>query len=207
MRKLCFSIVAVLVVTLFSSPSKADEVQYNLSGVFGPNTAADAPLSGPNGSFAMSFSLPQMPTPDQTPPGGGDFLIFSVPFNYSFQCDGCLTPVLFSGVLDDVVFGIPGLGSTLVVEFVTTDNNDYYWQFSGPQLFSGTLDHPSLISGGTLNLVNDGQFDLNSNPFEPVGNATLTAQTVATPEPRTLTLLIAALAFLAAFAFIKTQRA
>jgi hypothetical protein len=110
-------------------------------------------------------------------------------------------------VLDDVVFGMPGLGSTLAVEFVTNDNHDYFWEFFGQQLFTGTLEQPSLISGGTLNLVESGDFDLDDNPFEPVGNTTLTAQTVATPEPRTLTLLIAALAFLAAFAFIKTQRA
>jgi hypothetical protein len=208
MRKLCFYLMVVLAVTLFSSPSKADEVQYNLSGVFGPDTVG-APLSGANGSFAMSFSLPQMPAPVLPDSGAGDFTIFSVPFQYSFTCDGCATAVSFSGMLEDVVFGVPS--PNLVVEFVTTGptGHDYYWQFDGPQLFSGTLDNPFLISGGPDNLATGAQFDLDANPFVDVGNAKITAMgpSVSTPEPSSLTLLIAALVSVGLIAWFKTQRA
>jgi hypothetical protein len=205
MRKLCLAFVALLTTTLFCPSSKADSVQYSLSGVFGSDTST-APLSGPNGSFAMSFSLPQMPTPDNSDPIG-DFTILSVPFHYSFKCDGCSTAVLFSGMLDDVVFGVPS--PNLVVEFVTTDGHDYYWQFAGPQLFSGTLDHPFLLSGGPLNLTTSAQFDLDDDPFVDVGNAKLTAMgpRVSTPEPSSLTLLLAALASVGLIAWFKTHRA
>jgi len=201
MKKLCLAFVALLAVTLFCPSSKADSVLYSLSGVFGAD-ASNAPLSGPDGSFEMLFSLPQMPTPDYTDAGGGDFAVFSVPFLYFFKCDGCSTPVLFSGSLDDVVFGDPSLN--LVVEFVT-GGHDYYWQFTGTQLFTGTLDHPSLIAGGEVNLVNGGQFELDDDPFVPVGNATLTAQTVSTPEPSSLALLIAAFASLGLLVWFKAK--
>jgi hypothetical protein len=205
MKKLCLAFVALLGTALFCPSSKADNVQYNISGVFGSG-ASVAALSGPNGSFSMSFSLPQAPTPDSVNPG--DFAILNVPFNYSFQCDGCSTPVLFSGLLEDVDFATISNGGGLVVEFVTSDNNDYYWQFEGGQLFNGTLDHPVLIAGGATNLISDGQFELNDDSFVSIGNATLTAvgPRVSTPEPGSLTLLIAALASVGLLVWFKANR-
>jgi hypothetical protein len=204
MRKLCLAFVALLATALFCPSSKADNVQYNISGVFGSG-ASVAPLSGPNGSFAMSFSLPQMPTPDFVDTSAGDFAIFSVPIKYSFQCDSCSTPVLFSGLLDNVDFVIGGLSS---VELVTADGHDYFWEFAGGQLFSGTLNQPVLFADGTVNLISSGQFELDNDPFVPIGNATLTAMgpAVSTPEPGSLTLLIAAFASFGLLVWFKTQR-
>lgn len=208
MKKLCLAFAALLVTSLFCPSSKADSLQYNLSGVFGSG-ASVAPLSGPSGSFAMSFSLPQTPTPDYVDTGAGDFAIFSVPVHYSFQCGGCSTPVLFSGLLEDVDFAIGGIGTILTVEFVTGDGHDYYWEFDSAPLFSGTLNQPVLIAGGSLNLTSGGQFELDDDPFVPIGNAKLTATgpRVSTPEPGSLTLLIAAFASFGLIVWFKTQRA
>lgn len=207
MKKLCLVFVALLSAALFSSPSKADDIHYSLTGVFGTGTGT-TPLSGANGSFSMSFTLPQMPTPNFSDAGAGDFTLLSVPIDYSFLCAGCSTPVLASGLLnDDVVFGTPSIN--LVVEFVTADNHDYYWQFVGTQLFSGTLDHPSLIAGGAINLVDGGVFGLDDNDFVSVVKPTLTAKgpTVSTPEPGSFTLLIAAIASLGLIVWFKAHRA
>ena len=206
MRKLLVGLAVVLFATMLSAPSRADEVQYTLSGVFGAGVS-DAPLSGANGSYSMTFSVPQTPTPDYYDAAAGDFAIFSVPVNYSFQCDGCSTPVSFVGSLMDVDFATTAVGGMLSVELMTEDGHDYYWEFWGEQLFSGTVDQPTLFQCGPFNLLDSGRFELDDAPFAPVGNATLTTQTVSTPEPGSLTLLIAALASAGLLVWVKAQRA
>jgi hypothetical protein len=124
MRKLCLVLLGLMVAMLFGTTAKADDVHYTLTGVFGPATGG-APFSGANGSFTMSFNLPQMPTPDYLDADVGDFAIFSVPVSYSFLCDGCSTPVSFGGPLDDVVFGTTATGGMMAVEFSTVDDLDY----------------------------------------------------------------------------------
>ncbi|MBS1842437.1 MAG: hypothetical protein JSS69_08215 [Acidobacteria bacterium] len=201
MRYLGGLFAGLLLIAALSAPVRADEVQYSLNGTFGSGTNA-APLSGPNGSYSMTFSLPQNPTPDYFDATAGDFAVFNVPVSYSFLCDGCFTPVTFTGTLDDVDFATAALGGMFVAELVT-GGHYYYWQFSGDQLFTGTVDHPTLVPGGPFNLPDNGWFGLDDAPFVSAGNATLT---VSTPEPSTFALLCAALASLALFAWIKTPR-
>src|SRR5215831_2894550 len=199
------TVLGLLVVSLvFSSPTFADtlHVQYTVTGTFSPSEVS-APLTGPNGTFSISFALPQTPSPDFFDSTAGDFAIFNVPISYSFQCDGCSSATLFSGPALDVDFGTGTVG-VLVIEFLT-GGHDYYWQFSGTQLFSGPVNSPTLLGFGPANVVTDGQFELDSNDFTTVGNPTVTAQ-IPTPEPSALALLIAAMASFGLIAWIKTQR-
>jgi hypothetical protein len=207
MRKSGLAVAVLFLMATFCSSSKADEVQYSLSGVFG-SSVNDAPLSGPNGAYSMAFSLAQTPTPDYFDASTGNFAVYSVPVSYTFQCDGCAAPVQFTGFLDDVDFATTAIGGMLAVELVTDDGHDYYWEFWGDQLFSGTVDQPTLLQCGPYNLLDSGRFELDDAPFVQVGNATLTAQTtVSTPEPSSVTLLLVALASIGLIAWIKTQRA
>jgi len=201
MRYLVGIFSGLVLVASLGAPAKADELQYSLNGTFGADTTA-APLSGPNGSYSMSFSLPANPTPDYYDVAAGDFALFNVPVSYSFLCDGCSAPVTFTGFLDDVDFATTATGGMLVAELVTNDH-DYYWEFWGEQLFIGTVDQPTLVQCGPFNLLDNGRFELDDTPFAQVGNATLA---VSTPEPSTFALLCAALASLALIAWIKTSR-
>jgi hypothetical protein len=206
MRYLVGLFALVMVFTALSAPLRADEIQYGLSGTFGADTNA-APLSGPNGSYSMSFSLPQNPTPDYVSSDGSNFAINLVPVSYSFLCDGCSTPVTYDGTLLGVDFATTAAGGMFVAELLTIDH-DYFWQFSGEQLFTGTVDNPTLIPGGPFDLTGQGMFELDDTPFVELGKTTLTVSApVATPEPSTFALLCAALASLALMAWIKTQRA
>jgi len=195
-----------LFAVLSASPAFADSVQYTISGTFGP-TIDSAPLSGPNGAYSIAFSLPQTPTPNYSDSAAGDFALYNVPINYSFQCDGCSTATLFGGTADVVDFGMTNSGSTLVVEFLTSGpDHDYYWQFAGDQLFSGTVEQPTLGTG-SFNLGNGGIFELDNGDFTGLGNATLSAQLVSTPEPSSLALLLAAMGTLGLLAYFRTSRA
>src|SRR5262249_38165947 len=151
-----------------------------------------APLSGPDGAYSMSFALPQNPTPDFSDPVDGDFAIFNVPLSYSFQCQGCSSATAFSGNALDVDFAGPSLGGMFVVEFLT-GGHDYYFQFTGDTLFSGSVNSPTLLAGGPFNLTNAGVFELDSNDFVNLGSANVTVQAIPTPEPSALTLLLVAL--------------
>lgn len=202
MRYLVGLFAVLLVAAALSAPLRADDIQYSLNGTFGSGTTA-APLSGPNGSYSMTFSLTQNPTPDYYDAAAGDFAVFNVPVNYSFLCDGCATPVTFTGTLNDVDFATTATGGMLVAELVTGDH-DYYWEFWGEQLFTGTVDLPTLVQCGPYNLLDSGRFELDDTPFAQVANTTLT---VSTPEPSTFALLFAALASLALMTWIKAQRA
>lgn len=205
MRRLGLSSGLLLLTSLIASPAFADSVQYTITGTFGP-TADAAPLSGPNGTFSIAFSLPQTPTPDYFDSSAGDFALNNVPIDYSFQCEGCSGATPFSGTADLVDFGMAGSGSTLIVEFLT-GGPDYYWQFAGDQLFSGTVEQPTLEGNGSLNLASGGVFELDGGDFSNVGNATITAQTVSTPEPSAFVSLLAALGALGLVALIKAARA
>jgi PEP-CTERM motif len=197
----------LLLTSLIVSPAFADSVQYTITGTFGP-TADAAPLSGPNGTYSIAFSLPQTPTPDYFDSTAGDFALNNVPINYSFHCDGCATATPFTGTADVVDFGMANSGSTLIVEFLTSGpDHSYYWQFAGDQLFSGTVEQPTLEDGGSLNLATGGIFELDSGDFINVGNATISAQVVSTPEPSSLALLLAALGALGLLAYFRVSRA
>ena len=206
MRYLSTLLGLLLFSLVFSSPASADpvDVSYLVTGTFSASEVS-APLSGPNGTFSISFVLPVMPIPDFFDASAGDFAIFNVPISYSFQCQGCPTPTSFSGPALDVDFAATTGGGGLVVEFLT-GGHDYFWQFFGPQLFSGPVDSPVLLGFGQHNEVTSGEFELDSNDFTGVGNPAVTAQ-VPTPEPSTLALLIAAIASLGLITSIKTRRA
>ena len=205
MRYLVGLFALLMVFTALSAPIRADEIQYGLNGTFGADTLA-APLSGPNGSYSMSFSLPQNPTPDYVN-DGNNFEIDLVPVSYSFLCDGCSTPVTFDDSLLFVDFATTAAGGMFVADLLTPDN-EYFWLFSGEQLFTGAVDNPTLVPGGPFDLTGHGIFELDGNEFVELGKTTLTVSApVATPEPSTFALLCAALASLALMAWIKTQRA
>ena len=207
MRRLNGFLGLLVFAGLLASPALADSVQYTVSGTFGPTTDS-APLSGPNGTYWIAFSLPQTPAPDYSDATAGDFALNNVPFNYSFQCDGCSTATPFTGSADLVDFGMANSGSTLIVEFLTSGpDHSYYWQFAGDQLFSGTVEQPTLEDGGSLNLATGGVFELDSGDFTNVGNATISAQVVSTPEPSSLALLLAALGALGLTAYFRVSRA
>jgi len=208
MRRLNGFLGLLVLAGLLASPALADSVQYTISGTFGPTTDS-APLSGPNGTYSIAFSLPQKPTPDYSDATAGDFVLNNVPFNYSFQCAGCSTATPFAGTADVVDFGMANSGSTLIVEFLTSGPNghDYYWQFAGDQLFSGTVEQPTLEDGGSLNLATGGVFELDGGDFANLGNATISAQVVSTPEPSSLALLLAALGALGLLAYFRVSRA
>jgi PEP-CTERM motif len=204
MRRLNVLLVLFLLAGLIASPAFADSVQYTISGTFGATTDS-APLSGPNGTYSMAFSLPQTPTPDYFDSTAGDFALTNVPINYSFQCDGCSTATPFGGTADLVDFGVANSGGTLIVEFLT-GGHDYYWQFTGDQLFSGTVEQPTLETG-SFNLANGGVFELDSGDFTDLGNTTISAQLVSTPEPSSLALLLAAMGALGLLAYLRARQA
>lgn len=194
----------LLFAGLASQPVFADSVliQYTVNGTFSSDVNS-APLSGPNGTYSMSFTLPQNPTPDFFDTTAGDFAIMDVPISYSFLCQGCSSATSFSGNAFDVDFAGPSLGGMFVVELLT-GGHDYYFQFAGDTLFSGPVSDPTLLPGGPFNLTNAGVFELDDNEFVNLGTATV--QGVATPEPSTLALLLAALAGLGAIALFKAPR-
>ncbi len=195
----------LLLVSLIASPAFADSVQYTITGTFGP-AVDSAPLSGPNGTYSMSFTLPQTPAPDYFDVDAGDFALNNVPINYSFQCDGCATATTFAETAEVVDFATTNSGGMLVIEFLT-GGHDYYWQFVGDQLFSGTVEQPTLEACGPFNLANSGVFELDNGEFANVGNATISAQLVSTPEPSSIGLLLAALGALGLVAYIRAWRA
>ena len=197
-------LASLLVLCLAGSPVFADSVQYSVTGIFSADVNS-APLSGPNGSYSISFTLPQNPTPDSFDATAGDFTILTVPIAYSFQCDGCTAPPSFGGDAWDVNFAGSSLGGMFVVEFLT-GGHDYYLQFAGDTLFRGPVDSPTLLSGGPFDLTNAGLFELDTNPFVDLGSATISAQTVATPEPSTLALVLTSLIAMSALALRKAFR-
>ena len=195
----------IVLVCVSCAPAFADSVQlqYAVTGTFS-SSVGSAPLSGPNGDYSMNFALPQMPAPDYVDATAGDFAIFNVPINYSFQCQGCSSATNFDGTALDVDFAGPSLGGMFVVEFLT-GGHDYYFQFTGDTLFSGPVDQPTLLPGGPFDLTNAGLFGLDDKEFVALGSASV--QGVATPEPSTLALLLTAAATLGLFALPKLQRA
>jgi len=154
----------------------------------------------------MSFSLPQNPTPDYFDTVAGDFAISNVPIDYSFTCQGCGSATSFSGSALDVDFAGPSLGGMFVVELLT-GGHDYFFQFSGPVMFSGSVSDPTLLAGGPFDLANAGFFELDDNAFVDLGSATVEAEVekVATPEPSTFALLLTAMAALGALAMLKSR--
>jgi hypothetical protein len=208
MRRAIFGLGLLILVCFVTSPVFADSVliQYTVTGTFG-SAVNSAPLSGPNGSYSMSFTLPQNPTPDFFDTTAGDFAIGNVPLNYSFQCQGCSSATVFNGNAFDVDFAGQSLGGMFVVELLT-GGHDYFFQFAGPTIFSGSVSDPTLLPGGPFS-VTGGFFELDDNDFVALGDATVTAtaQGVATPEPSTFALLLTAMAAIGALAFVKSQRA
>ena len=189
--------LGMLIFLAFSvSPAFADSVvQYTISGNFGSGVPS-APLSGPGGSYTITFSLPQQLTPDYFDTTAGDFAVYNVAMNYSYQCAGCSSPTLFGSPDGIVDFADSSLGGMLAVDLMA-GGHDYFWQFAGDQIFSGSVDQPTLDVYGPLWLADCGSFELDAGDFVDVGNATITAQVVSTPEPSTLAMLLAAAAILA----------
>jgi|SRR5215475_345973 len=207
MRRLTVLLGVCLFVGLVASPTFADtvQVQFSITGTFGPSVDS-SPLSGPNGAYSISFALPQTPTPDYFDETAGDFALFDVPLDYSFQCDGCSTATGFSGNAQAIDFANSTSGGMLVVEFLT-DGHDYYWQFTGDQLFNGTVEQPVLAACGPFFLTDGGVFELDSGDFVNVGNATISAQTISTPEPSAFAMLMAAMGLVGLVVVLKTARA
>src|SRR5262249_26866079 len=196
MYRLGIAFAVVLLFALTVSPTFADSVvQYTISGTFGSG-APSAPLSGPDGAYTIAFSLPQHPSPDYFDSTAGDFAVYNVPIDYSFQCASCSSPTLFSGSDGIVDFADSTLGGMLAVDLMA-GGHDYFWQFAGDQIFSGSVDQPTLEAYGPTWLADCGSFELDAGDFVDAGNMTITAQVVSTPEPSTLALLIAAAAVLA----------
>lgn len=190
-------VVAILAVVLgmavgASVPARADtiSVAYTLSGTFA-GTESSAPLSGPNGTFSVTFTLGGNPSPGYSNAAAGDFAVDAVAIVYSFQCSGCLTPTPFVGSAADVVFAANGGQGELVIEFLT-GLHDYYLDVNSSQLlFSGTVASPTLLGYGTQNLATSGQFELDANSFTSLSGLTLTAvDPVSTPEPSEFLLLL-----------------
>ncbi len=196
-----------VLICISCAPAFADsvQVQYALTGTFGASVGS-APLSGPNGIYSMSFTLPQMPSPDYSDASAGDFAVANVPITYSFQCDGCSTATNFAGSVENVDFATSAADGMLGIDLVT-GGHEYYWEFSGAQLFTGSVDAPNLIDCAPYNLVGSGQFELDTNDFVDAGGATLTAQIVETPEPSTLALLLAAASAFGLITLFKITRA
>lgn len=193
--------IVLLAASVFSAPSLADSVSYTVKGTFSSATGS-APLAGPDGSYSISFSLPQNPTPDFFDTTAGDFAVFAVPISYSFLCNSCTTAATFGGLADNVDFASASLGGLFSVEFLT-GGHDYFFSFSGPQLFSGSVSEPTLLSING-DLTGSGVFGLDSNPFVDLGSTTVT---VTTPEPSTFALMLAALASLGLLACVKGRHA
>lgn len=207
MRRLTVFLGVCLLADLAALPAFADpvQVQYSITGTFS-GVVDSSPLSGPNGAYSISFTLPQTPTPDYFDSAAGDFALFNVPLDYFFQCDGCSTATLFSGNADAINFATSASGGMFGVEFLT-GGHDYYWQFMGDQLFTGTVDQPVLQPGGPFVLTNAGVFELDSGDLVNAGNATVTGQLVSTPEPSALAMLLVATATLGMMALVRAFRA
>lgn len=199
-----FGLVA-LFLGLSAIPVLADsvQIQYTVTGAFGPDANA-APLSGPLGTYSMSFAIAENPTPAFFDTNPGDFAVSNVPVSYSFQCNGCSQATPFIGTAEDVDFATSALGGLFLVE-ILADGHDYYWEFWGPQVFTGSVDQPTLLPGGPF-VVSDGRFELDGNDFVGVGSATIEATRIATPEPSTLALLLSAFASLGLMAWLKLHR-
>jgi PEP-CTERM motif len=192
--------IVLLAAGLFVSPSQADPISYTVTGAFGPSTGS-APLAGPDGSFSISFSIAQNPTPDSFDTSAGDFGFFGVPITYSFQCSTCSTPTILNTTEDDIFFAAATAGM-FVLEFLD-DGHFYFFDLRGDQLFTGSVEHPTMLSI-TGDLQARGRFQLDDNDFVDLGTPQVT---VSTPEPSTLAFMLAALASLGLIAFVKTQRA
>jgi len=113
----------------------------------------------------------------------------------------------FGGTADVVDFGMTNSGSTLVVEFLTSGpDHDYYCNLRATNFLAARSSNRHSRTG-SFNLGNGGIFELDNGDFTGLGNATLSAQLVSTPEPSSLALLLAAMGTLGLLAYFRTSRA
>src|SRR5579871_2419217 len=124
MRRILLGLGFLALACVASSPVFADsvQIQYTVNGAFSADVNS-APLSGANGTYSMSFSLPQDPSPDFFDTTAGDFAISNVPISYSFQCQSCSSATTFSGTALDVDFAGPSLGGMFVVELLRSEEH------------------------------------------------------------------------------------
>src|SRR5215813_10515785 len=175
MRRSFICLGLLLLAAVFSSPLRADTVQYTVVGTFGPSTDV-APLSGPDGAFSISFAIAQNPTPDFFDSAAGDFGILGVPITYSFQCSSCSTPTILNTTEDDIDFAVASVAGMFVLEFLA-DGHFYFFDLRGDQLFTGSVEHPTMLPiNGELQAR--GRFQLDDNEFVDLGTPQVT---VATP--------------------------
>jgi hypothetical protein len=183
------SLIVTLAVGLcFSPAAKADLIHYSAFGTFDssvPNiSVGGSDYTAQNGSWAFSFDVDKNPL---VATFGGPFFLTEF-FNWSYQLNGVdtgLTPF-------DIVFFCDCADGMFEIDF---DSNDFIG-FTGPEMFTGPLDSPTMLSGSFTDLTNG--FDDNffiDDPLNP-GNL-LDVQSndgvvvTATPEPSTWGMLVA----------------
>ena len=154
-----YKAVAIVASTLaLAMPAQAARLRYLISG-------SDT-LAGNQIEFA-SFRVDQNPTPDGTDPAFG-FFIAAVPGTYTYGSTTTSAP-------QDISFYISAYDGGL---FVGEGN---LLGFGGPQLFSGTLDHPTLLTGS---------FQLT----DYFSGSPIALTVTAVPEPASWALMIAGFA-------------
>ena len=188
MFKTALVLCGVLLVVVFGAqPANADsDVTFTISGVYSAATSSSQ-LSGPSGTFTMSFVLPSQPvTTDFVT--GDDFSVDSpVQFSYSASNGGTASGLVFLSFYSLTSGSQPG---GLFVDFCAggptcTTGLEYQWEVPGSVLYSGPESSPALMP--TSFDFTGGQFleyDCPTcNNLDATGTFSGNVNVVATPEP------------------------
>jgi hypothetical protein len=150
-KRLCLIGVAIMALAA-SAPANASQLMFD--------------FAGPSGT--ASFQLDSSPTPDYVNSfltGNGQFGFNNVAGIFNGMAGVASTINFGEGIYASLNIVAPGLGFT---------------QFSNPQLFTGSLDAPTFLTGS---------FTL-ANPFLGDGTLTISPVSGAVPEPATWVMLM-----------------
>lgn len=189
-----FALISILAL---AAPAFAGTITYSVVGTYSAgmstNTLDGHPFTAPSAPWTLTFTVDQNPAPLSV----GAFS-FTVPFSgLTYTLNGSDTG-LSSSVSSIAFYPLANFGM-FDVNFTGVNN---YFGFTGPQMFTGTLAAPTMLTGSFLDnnsggSSTDGVF-LNGTNLESLNGAVATGTLNAVPEPSTVVMLLGGALALAA---------